>query len=214
VPVRKFCFLPALSCVLAALAGLAVPTFYASFAQADNIVGFLAAPAAMPSSAAETGFRIKLKEQTEPLLIEASPAIVDTLRNLRVGSLIVGTGQVLPLQKKVQLDAIQTVGLKELIGTWQSSRWEVFEFRDFNKLMRYLPMENEAGDFRLRFVESFDYAVAPDRDDLYSIFITDNQKRMMVGTLRFNEGSLLLTVYDSATGLESQKISLSPLFLK
>lgn len=197
-------------CGLALLVAIGVSCVGASTARADNIIGYLVAP----HSVVEKGLRIRLKDQKDPLRIETSDTILETLKNLRLGSLIVGTGQVTLDRKAVRLDAIQTVGLKELIGTWQSSRWEVFEFRDFNKLMRYLPMESEAGDFRLTFVESFDYAITPDRNDLYSIFITDNHKRMMVGTLRFNEGSLLLTVYDSQTGLESQKISLSPLFLK
>ena len=203
---RKVSIFSLLVCIVLGLFATVSP----SIAHADNIIGYLVAP----KSVIEKGLRIRLKDQAEPLRIQTSDSILETLKNLRLGSLIVGTGQVDPLKKFVQLDAIQTVGLKELIGTWQSSRWEVFEFRDFNKLMRYLPMENEGGDFRLTYVEIFDYAVAPDRNDLYSIFITDNLKRMMVGTLQFKEGSLLLTVYDSQTGLESQKISLSPLFLK
>ena len=176
-------------------------------AHAGNVVGFLVSEPGQP-------YKLKVQDSAAAMTIEAGEWVVTTLKHLRDGSLIVGTGHVSHEQKTVHLDSVQTVGLTELLGTWQSSRWEVFEFRDFNSLMRYLPMENSRGSLELKFVESYDYVLTPDNQDTYSIFITDNSKRMMVGTLHLSAGSVILTVYDSETGRESEKISLSPLSLK
>ena len=197
-------------------------------AHADNIVGSL-----KHAVSPRTGFQLEVhlgqgapsgpgpsqmsnqaSNETKLLEITAPDQVMVTLKQLRDGSLIVGTGQIFADQNRVQLDQVQSVVLKELLVTWQSSQWEVFEFKSFNKLKRYLPVDSDNGDFRLKYVETFDYALAPDHFDTFSIFITDNQHRMMVGTLHLQEQSLLITVYNSQTGQECEKISLSPLLLK
>ena len=179
---------------------------FAPFAMADNVVGYL-------THGADTSLQLKLQNPEQTLAIQAAPDVNSILVGLKEGSLIIGTGHVIQNDRKVQIDAVQTVGLKELLGKWQSTTAEIFEFKSFSKLMRYAPNTNVEGSAPgpRNKVENFDYALSPDRDKTFSIFMSDTEARLMVGTLHFVDHTILLTVYNSQTGLEAEKISLSPL---
>lgn len=178
---------------------------FAPLAMADNVVGFL-------THGSDSSLQLKIQSSDQTFSIQASADVDSILNGLKEGSLIIGTGRIMPIERKVQIDAVQTVGLKELLGKWRSTTAEIFEFKSFSKLMRYAPNSNVEGSApgpRSK-VENFDYALSPDRDKSFSIFMSDTEMRMLVGTLHFVDHTILLTVYDSQTGLEAEKISLSP----
>lgn len=171
---------------------------------------------------------LRLDPFSPPLRIEARGHVQETLSTLASGSYVVGRGEIAPDQKSVRIDAVQTIGLREVLGVWKSSQNEVFEFRSFNRLFRYRSVQRD-GATHLQLQQKFEYALTPDAGQAYSIFITDNQKRIFFGTLRVDgtieadsapqspsspSRILLLTMYDSQTGTESQKFSLSPLLVK
>jgi hypothetical protein len=178
-----------------------------SVGAAQTIVGFL------KNQSDSEDLKLIVKESKEPLKIFAQPYLISSLRSLRDGNLIVASGLMDLTMHAVRIDAIQTLGLQELIGTWQSSRWEIFEFRDFSRLNLYMPMEKDNGSISMSRSHSLAYAVTPESGDRYSIFISD-QKKMMVGTLRMYDKKLELTVYDSDSGNVAENISLSPISLK
>lgn len=132
------------------------------------------------------------------------------LTRLRQGDYLVARGNVDEISKRVTIEAIESLGLRELIGTWSSTRLEVYEFQDFTRLNLYVP--NQARD-SIEIAGKYNYAVAPDHGDRYSIFLSDNRS-VLVGTFEFKNQRLQLTVLDPKTGRVSQNISLSPLTVK
>lgn len=139
-----------------------------------------------------------------------NPNIKYDLARLRQGDFLVARGNVDELTKTVTIEAIESLGLRELIGTWSSSRLEVYEFQDFTRLNLYVP--NQARD-SIEIAGKYNYAVAPDHGDRYSIFLSDNRS-VLVGSFEFKNQRLQLTVLDPKTGRVSQNISLSPLTVK
>jgi hypothetical protein len=202
-PLKRLNHLPAILSFVVALTLLLTPVEGVS----QTIVGFL------KNQSATEDLRLIVKESKEPLKILAQPYLLSSLRSLRDGNLIVASGRMDLATQAVRIDAIQTLGLQELIGTWQSSRWEIFEFRDFSRLNLYMPMEKDNGSIGISHSHSLAYTITPESGDRYSIFISD-QKKIMLGTLRLHEKKLELAVYDSDSGKIAENISLSPIFLK
>jgi hypothetical protein len=152
----------------------------------------------------------------DPLKITAPANLLNSLRKLRDGNIITGSGTIKLSEKIVQIDAVHSVGLQELLGSWRSSRWEIFEFKDYTRLNLYLQTAENRDAVALAQTHALNYVVVPEREGRYSIFISDNTARLMAGTLQLNEKdrTATLTVYDDKTLKVSEKISLSPLSVK
>ena len=132
------------------------------------------------------------------------------LQRLRQGDYLVARGTVDEVRKIVVVEAIENLGLRELIGMWSSAKSEVYEFQDFTRLNLYLP--NQQRD-SVEIAGQYNYAVAPDQGDRYSIFLSDNRS-VLVGSIEFKNQRLQLTVLDPKTGRVQQNVSLSPLTVK
>ena len=162
-------------------------------------------------------FDLRLKtDALEVYKINGHPSLMANLRKLKTGDFIVATGDL--TATTANLDSLQTVGLQELLGLWRSSRWELFEFQDFSRLNLYLTRGDTQSDFSFSRIHELAYAVTPENNSDYSIFISDNLKKVMAGSLHISgtgaDEILTLTLLDPATGQVAEKISLSPLVLK
>ena len=126
---------------------------------------------------------LRLKTETlEVYKVSGSQTLIARLRKLKTGDFIVATGTV-SSDKIVTLDSIQTVGLQELLGLWRSSRWEVFEFQDFSRLNLYLTHSDGQSDLSFSRTHELSYAITLENSADYSIFISDNLKKVMAGSL-------------------------------
>jgi predicted transcriptional regulator of viral defense system len=144
------------------------------------------------------------------VLDSPNPDVKSDLERLRQGDYLAARGNVDELNHLITVEAIESLGLRELLGAWSSSRLEVYEFQDFTRLNLYVPNSTRN---KVEIAGKYNYAVAPDHGDRYSIFLSDNRS-VLVGTLEFKNQRLQLTVLDPKTGRVSQNISLSPLTLK
>jgi hypothetical protein len=114
----------------------------------------------------------------------------------------------------VRLDAIESLGLRELLGSWRTDRWEVYEFRDFSRMNLYVPTQSSSGQrIPLSKAREYNYVLAPEQGARYSIFLSDDRS-VTVGSIEVKENKINFTVYDSKTGEISENISLSPLSLQ
>jgi hypothetical protein len=197
-------------CVLTAVTSFVALFVFAGQANADSINGFI------QLQAGSSDIYLLIKPDQPALKIQTlTPALMTDLQNLKTGDFIVGRGT-LPTaistpdqQNVVQLESIESVGLTELLGSWRSDNWEVFEFKDFTQLNLYQPTPNLSGP-ALQKTGQFQYVLAPDQGDRYSIFLSDDHS-IQVGSIEFNSTGIALTVFDSQTGKVSQNISLSPI---
>lgn len=175
----------------------------------------------------KVGFRgvepyILLQTQTDPEprpypLQATSAALNSDLRRLSTGDLIIGTGvieRVAPgavngmRHGRVILNAIDTVGLKQILGHWRTPKWQVFEFRDFHHLNLY---RAPSASTRSIAPHQMTYTLAPAGGDpnLWSIFMAD-KKGIHIGSLAIGEKSLRLTLFDPESGQVKEELELSP----
>ncbi len=139
---------------------------------------------------AQTFKTFKLKAYTE--------RAKQTLSQLKNLDGISGTGSV--IGDSVLLDSIEFVGLRRLIGYWQTSN-TVVNFLDFSHV-----------NFQLSSLTStYKYAVSPFSDGSWRVFFSDKQS-VVLGSLTVSENSASIDLFDPETGettkhLELKKVS-------
>ena len=153
---------------------------------------------------------LQLSFQGGTYTIKARPALITILRYLKDGNYITATGTVYPEQKAVVLDSVESLGLKELLGSWRANtRLEIFTFENFNSMaISYISFPN-SGPIELNKSVKLSYVVTPEDRNRYSIYMTD-QRSVMLGSLRIGDRQMTLEVFDNDTGRVSDNISLSP----
>lgn len=187
---------------------LVVFVLFASSAQAITISG------ALRNDAPDAPMALITANPKRTLVIESKTSLLLLLRRLKTGDQLVVQGDVSTDQKSVSVTSIDRIGLRELLGAWRSSRWQVFEFKDFSKLDLYVPKMNEDhGSVSLSKTNSLQYVIAPDSEDRFSIFMTDN-RNVRMGFLELRPNQVNLSFTDSQTGEVTENLSLSPLRLK
>lgn len=171
--------------------------------------------------------------------ISTSIGIRTSLMDLRSGDYVVVSGRLVDTDRdgmtdEISVQAIESVGLNTLIGTWRSPKWEVVRFEDFSRMSLYRP------HFRLRAngtsglgftvppagssptglskLKDLNYSLAPEQGSVYSIFLVEKKASgpapIYIGRLRVNENQiekhLTLEIFDPKTGNSSEVLSLSP----
>jgi hypothetical protein len=140
------------------------------------------------------------------------------LSALKNGDYIVGEGNSQKPSNDLDLDAIERVGIQELLGTWRSNLTGVFfEFIDFNRLILH---ESKNSRLNLRNPSStskqYNYVLAPDCGSRFSIFLANSSEAgsknsVHAGTLEIKDRKVNITVFNSATGGVAANVYLSPM---
>jgi hypothetical protein len=161
---------------------------------------------------------ISLSGLPRPLrLVPVNPAVNLELMKLHEGDFLVGTANYHPPSSSLVLDAIESVGLQNLLGRWMTDNQQVFEFQDFFRLNLY-DLRTDFFDVGSKKVSlsnkrEYKYLLSPERDSgRFSIFLSD-EKDIMIGSLQFTTGRVLISVFDPKTGAVANTISLAPLVL-
>lgn len=153
---------------------------------------------------------IRLRQMREPLPLHGKTQdLVVNLKKMRDGDFVVGRGEILTDRNIVSLHSIDTVGLRQILGTWRASNQNVFEFRDFNHVILYDRI-SESATLRPGPVRQMSYTLAPSTGENWSIFMADN-KGIHIGELRFGPRLMRMTLYDSDTGRVSHQLDLAPI---
>lgn len=156
---------------------------------------------------------LTMRTSSVPLkIVPVGLILLGDLSKLRDGDFIIGSGTLNASEKTVLLEAIESVGLQEILGIWRADNRDVFEFRDFNRLNLYRPTANPSHMISLAKIHELSYVLAPERGDSYSIFLSDDRS-VQVGTLKVRDKNILLSVFDTSGRIISN-ISLSPLSLR
>ncbi|MEK7357414.1 MAG: hypothetical protein AAB250_13260 [Bdellovibrionota bacterium] len=142
-------------------------------------------------------------------LLTTSSLVANDLRNLKQGDFLVARGSLDEAQNIAFVDTIETVGLANLIGAWQSGTTRVYDFEDFSRLNLYKATQDPKGVI-LSKLREMNYLIAPESGGRYSIFMSDNRS-VQIGFLDFTASGVELSVIDPKTGRVSEHISLSPI---
>ena len=164
----------------------------------------------------------------KPLSISTSLAIRLALLELKNGDFVVVSGEFGDknrdgISDEIRVDAIESVGLTQLIGSWRSSKWDVVRFEDFNSLSLYRAKSRGAQRLgtppgaraELAKLKDLSYTLAPEQGSSYSIFLAEKNSfrvpaPVYVGHLELKPDSLKLEILDPMTGHASEVLSLLP----
>ena len=154
---------------------------------------------------------VALKTSPDAYKVSSSrPDILKSLATLHDGDYVITTGDLDAATHTLDVEAIESVGLQALLGIWRTQAWQVFEFRDFNRLNLYSSTQSPPSSLGLEKLREFSYVLAPDSKNGFSILLSDD-KAVHVGSLVLTDSSVHIQLFDSNTGAVAQDISLSPL---
>jgi hypothetical protein len=117
-------------------------------------------------------------------------------------------------------DAIESVGLSDLLGMWRSPGWQVVKFENYNSMSLYRPkfLKSKTGSNLMSFAKFKDlsYTLAPETGSSFSIFLAEKQANpvarasVYVGRIHLAKDLVTLEIYDPRNGKILETLSLSP----
>jgi hypothetical protein len=174
----------------------------AGSAHADALRGFVQKKAGVRILVVQNddGSQSQLQISTSTTQVQAD------INKLKSGDFLVARGSVANLT--VQIDAIESLGLQALVGSWGTTTTDIYEFQDFTHLNLYA---SNADHSQIVKTNEFQYSVAPDQGSRYSIFMSNTGGSVTVGSIEFKKRHLVLNTIDPTNGKVSADIVLSPL---
>ena len=168
------------------------------------------------------------------LTVSASFRLRAMLLDLTSGDFVVVSGSLTDIDgdqvpDDVTVDAIESVGLRELLGSWRDDKWQVLRFEDFHRMSLYRPsfitsrlsqFNLKSRDRRLAKFKDLRYTLAPENNGSFSIFLAENnrvqgQSGVWVGRLLVERTAttrtLHIEIFAPKTGVSSEILSLSPI---
>lgn len=157
-----------------------------------------------------SGFIVKEEGKTYILVSEknrryevaksSSTSSLNNISKLSSGDFIFGNGNLNDQTESVEVDGIDYVGLKKLIGAWVSQEG-VFYFKNFTDLLLYTVSKNTALRSDLR------YSTAPAAGDQWVLFISD-KKATTLATIELSSSQATMQLFDSETGAVVKTLNL------
>lgn len=141
----------------------------------------------------------------------ATDSIVQDLARMRPGDFLSSSGTWLAERSVLNVETINFVGLRNIIGAWHTDDWQVFDFKSFTQLSLYrmAPPPNAM----IPNNQNYDYAIIPDIGGKWALMLADN-KNVHIGSLEIRERVLSIKIIDSATGRVSESLTLSPVYTR
>jgi hypothetical protein len=132
-------------------------------------------------------------------LVPINQEVLHSLKQLSTGDSIQGAGQVKNNQTLI-LDSIDFVGIKKLLGGWQSSDG-FFSFENYEDLTLY----NFSSHLMLGKKSAMKYALTPSEDSQWKIFIIQNGEVVLANLDFVSDTMMTLNHFNSKSGNISKK---------
>lgn len=138
-----------------------------------------------------------------------SQVLAAHLLKLKPGDVVIGNASVDWTNQRATLHALDTVGLKDVIGLWRTAKSHLFEFRDFQNLNFYVLTDSPSSTWHSTApARRFQYTLAPDLGKpTWSIFMADRIS-VQIGSLRIQQNRMILTIYNNDTGEVAERFEL------
>lgn len=134
-----------------------------------------------------------------------------TLNKLNTGDFVMATAVVNSAQNSVQIETIDFVGLRQIIGYWGTPhRGRVMNFRSYSDLSIYdLIIQSEGDDIRSS-RKQMKYTVVPGSGNDWVMFLSDDRETQM-GYLSLTNSAATLRLVHSRTGETTNILQLEKL---
>jgi len=132
-------------------------------------------------------------------LIPQSTDVTTSLARLNIGDEVYGTGQIDDFSDSIQLQSLDYVGLKGLLGTWRSPEG-LMEVKDFSNLSFHPSKDDTAlGGDNSRDNVNYKYSLAPADNSEWVVFLSIPTKTTFA-TVELADTLATLKIYDANTG--------------
>jgi hypothetical protein len=135
----------------------------------------------------------------------------DSLKRLENGDLILGNGSFDVINKKINIESIDYVGLRRLLGPWVGTDG-IMDFKDFST-MRFTPRYrnihkdinghlNESIRFEAKltnYQKEFRYSMSPGDGNEWALFVSDD-KGTNFATVVFSTKKIIMKIFESESG--------------
>ena len=130
-------------------------------------------------------------------LTTRNEAAMDSLLMLSDGDVITATGSKIPGSCQINVETIDYVGLKRLLGIWYSKE-AVVEIRNYNEMSFYPPvMPDFANGEKPTASVDYKYSVIPSEGKEWVLFLSD-KKTTTFATLQFSKGPVIMKIYSDS----------------
>lgn len=128
-----------------------------------------------------------------------SPYVDLSLSRLETGDFIAGNGTLDTTNKKIQIESVDYVGLRKLLGPWLGSEGTMV-FKDFST-MRFTPRFRDIRlDTKLaQYQKEFRYSVSPSDGNEWALFLSDD-KSTTFATMEFTKNKVIMKIFESESG--------------
>lgn len=130
---------------------------------------------------------------------------VDSIERLNSGDYITGNGDINEDAKTIQLNSLDYVGLKKILGLWYSGG-SVMNFSTFTDLSVY-PLMGKNLVVALSPKTDLHYSLAPYSGNQWAIFLS-SQDATVFATIEFSEKEATMHIFDSETGQNTRTMRL------
>jgi hypothetical protein len=134
------------------------------------------------------------------LVIAKNEDVTDSLKRLSTGDLVIGNGSLDTVNKRINLNTVDYVGLRRLLGPWVSVDG-LLVFKDFST-MKFSPRRTTTNNSNANFSfaqKEFRYTLSPSDGDEWVLFLSDD-KSTTFATVEFNKKTILMKLFESESG--------------
>lgn len=156
------------------------------------------------------GPQVTLRIETRVLRVSTQSRDVQKILNrLEEGDSIVATGDTKTDLGLIDIQSIDFVGLRKMLGVWNSTNARgILEFKTYSEMKVYSVGAPVAGPAAgLPRTRSFKYTLSPTGNDDWVLFMSDDSATKM-GFLRLQQNDATISMLDSSTGDISQVLRL------
>ncbi|MGE5085531.1 MAG: hypothetical protein ACM3MG_04470 [Bacillota bacterium] len=141
-------------------------------------------------------FLISSDSCTRYELTTRNEAAMDSLLKLSDGDIITATGNKIPASCQINVETIDYVGLKRLLGVWYSKD-AVVEIHNYNEMSFYpLVMTDIVNSITPTSVD-YKYSLIPSEGKEWVVFLSD-KKTTTFATLQFSKGPVIMKIYSES----------------
>ncbi len=140
--------------------------------------------------------------KVKSVTVEAS----DSLQKLETGDLISANGNIDTTNRVIQLESIDYVGLKKILGLWVSDS-NLMNFSTFNNLSIY-PLLSKKRLLAASPKTDLQYSVAPYKGNEWAVFLSSKTSTIFA-TIVVDNDSAVMKIFDTDTGENTRTIRLN-----
>lgn len=135
--------------------------------------------------------------------------VLKTLNRLENGDSVVATGRMDRVNFNVDIESIDFVGLRKIIGLWNTMNAKgMMQFKSYSDVNVYsYALQNSGGSSVVRSHKNFKYTVSPANNGDWVMFLSDDSSTQM-GFLNIRDSEATISLLNSQTGDVSSVIRL------